>query len=377
MKIKKKRGCRELAIITFLLLFLTHASPMMAKTIDIEFPEEQLSSRLKKISKIGEVDILFDLNDVGTTKVAALKAEKISIEEVLSQTLKTTRFTYKKTADTSFAIIEKTSDSVSPQKSKGAGSIKGRIVEAETSEPIIGAIIKVKDTQLAVISDENGYYTLSKVPEGKNTIEVSYMGFKTEQINARIEGNKVTNYDIKMIGESQLLSEVVVSGIRKQRGAVYSDILKQLFSKNDEKILDAVNSISLLSKDSDHDIHDFLLIISQNIRNRNDIELDRFLEAMAVGVKISPCKITKDILFNIEMGLEYLLDEVNISYEDSDAILHNKLIYKKAIAKLVIVLKEFFVNKSEDIPLYLRKWESKLLDRNEFAEIRNIMLDEN
>lgn len=156
---------------------------------------------------------------------------------------------------------------------------------------------------------------------------------------------------------------------------VYNDILKQLFSKDDKKILDAVNSISLLSEDSGHDIHDFLLIISQNIRSRNDIELDRFMEVMAIIGKSSPSKITKDILFNIEIGLEYLLDETNISYDDSDQILHNKLIYKKAIARLVIVIKEFFTKKGEEIPLYLREWEDRLLDKNEFAEIRNVMLN--
>lgn len=157
---------------------------------------------------------------------------------------------------------------------------------------------------------------------------------------------------------------------------VYNDILKQLFSKDDKKILDAVNSISLLSEDLDHDIHNFLLIISQNIRNRNDIELDRFIEVMAIIGKSSPSKITKDILFNIEIGLEYLLDETNILYDDSDEALHSKLIYKKAIARLVVVLKSFFINKDENIPLYLQRWESKLLDKNEFSEIKNVIINE-
>lgn len=156
---------------------------------------------------------------------------------------------------------------------------------------------------------------------------------------------------------------------------VYNDILKQLFSKDDKEILDAVNSISLLSEDSDCDIHDFLLIVSQNIRNRNDIELDRFLEVMAVIGKSSPNRITKEILFNIEIGLEYLLDETNILYDNSDEILHNKLIYKKAIARLVIVLNELFARTGKKVPLYLQKWKNNLLDKNEFAEIRNVMLN--
>ncbi|WP_108823554.1 SIR2 family protein [Dysgonomonas sp. Marseille-P4361] len=156
---------------------------------------------------------------------------------------------------------------------------------------------------------------------------------------------------------------------------VYNDISKQLFSKDDKRILDAVNSISLLSKSIDNDTHNFLLLISQHIRSRSDIELHRFIEVMAIIGKSSPDKIEKEILWNIETGLEYLLEEVNITHEDSDETLHNKLIYKKAVAKLVIVLKKLSVNKGENIPSYIQKWESKLLDKNEFTEIRNVVLN--
>jgi hypothetical protein len=80
-------------------------------------------------------------------------------------------------------------------------------VSDEKGEPVIGATVQLKGTDIGVATDENGKFSMS-VPDLMGTMVVSYIGFKIQQIP--IGGRNF----IKVILEedSELLSEVVVIG---------------------------------------------------------------------------------------------------------------------------------------------------------------------
>ena len=42
--------------------------------------------------------------------------------------------------------------------------ISGYVLDDETGEPLIGASLVVKDTQLGCVTDQNGYFKLSLIP---------------------------------------------------------------------------------------------------------------------------------------------------------------------------------------------------------------------
>ncbi len=85
-------------------------------------------------------------------------------------------------------------------------NIKGQIVD-ETGEPLIGVSVFVKGTTVGTITDMDGNYAL-EVPEGSNTLEVSYIGYRTQTITIREAG--IIN--IRMEADTQALDEVVVVG---------------------------------------------------------------------------------------------------------------------------------------------------------------------
>ena len=58
-------------------------------------------------------------------------------------------------------------------------SLTGTVVDADNpDETIIGATVKVMGTGSGTATDLNGGFTL-QLPKGKNTIQVSYVGYKT------------------------------------------------------------------------------------------------------------------------------------------------------------------------------------------------------
>ena len=57
------------------------------------------------------------------------------------------------------------------------GTIKGVVKDATTDEPLIGANVVLVGSALGTITDEDGFFILENVPEGKWRIQISYLGY--------------------------------------------------------------------------------------------------------------------------------------------------------------------------------------------------------
>jgi hypothetical protein len=157
---------------------------------------------------------------------------------------------------------------------------------------------------------------------------------------------------------------------------IYDEIQLQLYSKNEERILDSVNSISILANIGNEDIKVLVKNVSENIKSRTEIALDRFLESMNVILKYNYNLFTMDILNDLEIGFEFLFKEVYIQHDDTEEIVHKKLLIQKYASILIVSLKKYYSDIIKvSLPEYISKWENTCLDVNEFSEIRNIWLN--
>ncbi|MBK6765344.1 MAG: TonB-dependent receptor [bacterium] len=57
------------------------------------------------------------------------------------------------------------------------GTISGIVVDTETQEPVIGAALMIKGTQLGAAADLEGRFTISNVPAGIHALSVSAIGY--------------------------------------------------------------------------------------------------------------------------------------------------------------------------------------------------------
>ena len=62
----------------------------------------------------------------------------------------------------------------------GAQKISGKIVSSSTGTPVAGATITVKGTKNAVVSDENGNFSILVAPN--EHLLVSFIGYATKEI---------------------------------------------------------------------------------------------------------------------------------------------------------------------------------------------------
>ena len=91
------------------------------------------------------------------------------------------------------------------------GKVTGKIVDA-AGEPVIGASVVVKGTNVGTVTDVNGSFALASVPK-EATLVVSYVGYRTQTIAV---GGK-SAFDVTLEEDKQLLDEVVVVGYGVQR----------------------------------------------------------------------------------------------------------------------------------------------------------------
>ncbi|HFX18006.1 MAG TPA: TonB-dependent receptor, partial [Flavobacteriales bacterium] len=60
-------------------------------------------------------------------------------------------------------------------------TFKAILKDEKTKEPLIYANVLVEDTQIGASTDEKGFVVLNNVPNGKQTIIFSYVGYRTKE----------------------------------------------------------------------------------------------------------------------------------------------------------------------------------------------------
>ncbi len=84
--------------------------------------------------------------------------------------------------------------------------VQGTVRDAK-GEPLIGAGIRVKDTQIGTTADANGHYSLT-VPKGSNSLIVNFIGTSPQELTI---GDRTT-IDVTLRQDGQSLNDVVVVG---------------------------------------------------------------------------------------------------------------------------------------------------------------------
>lgn len=86
-------------------------------------------------------------------------------------------------------------------------SVKGRVTDETTGEPLIGASVVVKGTQKGATTDANGNYSIV-VPNQNSVLVVGFIGYTKKEVTV---GNNTT-LDITLKSEASDLAQVVVIG---------------------------------------------------------------------------------------------------------------------------------------------------------------------
>lgn len=127
---------------------------------------------------------------------------------------------------------------------------KGKVVDDKTSEPLIGATVKVKGSSIGTITNVDGIFNLS-VPDHISPVvfEVSFMGYASQEATPK----KREGFEIRLSEDSQVLQEVQIIAYGKQSkmsvtGAISSigtkDLLKSPAGSAASSLSGAISGVS-------------------------------------------------------------------------------------------------------------------------------------
>lgn len=89
--------------------------------------------------------------------------------------------------------------------------VTGLVVTAEENEPVVGASVLVVGTTIGGITDLDGKFTLNNVPSSARSLQISFIGYKTQTLPINRKGVM----KVVLESDSEVLEEVVVTGMTK------------------------------------------------------------------------------------------------------------------------------------------------------------------
>lgn len=94
---------------------------------------------------------------------------------------------------------------------QGDNSLKGFVYEKSNGEPLMFANVFLKGTTLGATTDINGYFSITRIPDGTYTIMVTSIGYDTISENVTLKGSQILNKKFSIEETSIQLAAVSIS----------------------------------------------------------------------------------------------------------------------------------------------------------------------
>ena len=92
------------------------------------------------------------------------------------------------------------------------GKLAGRVLDADTGEPVVGANVIIEGTYLGAAADVDGYYFINNIPPGEYTVVISSIGYKKVTVHkVPIKIDLTYKLDIKLQVTAINTEEVVIT----------------------------------------------------------------------------------------------------------------------------------------------------------------------
>ena len=159
-----------------------------------------------------------------------------------------------------------------PIAAAGTGTIKGKVMDRETREPLPGATILVRGTSIGAATNIRGEYTIPVAPAGDQTLVVTYVGYVSTTVAVTVIEGKEVERDILLQATAVTGRAVVVTAqAQGQLGAIN----QQLSSNTIENVVSKARIQELPDASA-----------AESIGRLPGISIDRYNgEATGVGIR--------------------------------------------------------------------------------------------
>ncbi|HZK95616.1 MAG TPA: SusC/RagA family TonB-linked outer membrane protein [Prolixibacteraceae bacterium] len=191
------------------------------KHLTLQFENNTLKEVLQKLESQTEFSFIYKDELINSVNKVSGNFRDEKVTDLLNEILKNTGLTYTIKGRTIIIISNDTGTVMEQQK-----SITGKVTDSAGSS-LPGVTVVVKGTSIGIISDANGNYSISNLPENA-TLQFSFVGMKTQEIAV---GGRTT-INVTLSEEAIAIDEVVAIGYGVQKKTEVTTAIANVKSEN-------------------------------------------------------------------------------------------------------------------------------------------------
>jgi TonB-linked SusC/RagA family outer membrane protein len=238
---------RKLLLIMKLIFLLTvvcflHTSATVysqATKFSFEMKNQRIQDVLREIEKNSEFRFFYQREQVDVEQIVTLNVTDKTVEEILPELFTGQKVVFDVRQDNLILIkpeqgtIESSTEFYAQQQ---LNSVSGKVTDT-SGQPLPGVTVLVKGTTRGTVTNVDGNYSLSNIPDNAALV-FSFVGMLTQEVEVGTQ----TNIDITMQEETTGIDEVVVVGYGTQKKSHLTAAVEQI--SGDILINRPVNNIS-------------------------------------------------------------------------------------------------------------------------------------
>jgi TonB-linked SusC/RagA family outer membrane protein len=170
-------------------------------------------------------DCVLAISYAGRDSVLKVKlAEHVSahfrgtpLEDALATVLKQTGYQALLSDDGRAIMVVPVNGTHGQRRGQSTGTVNGRVTDSASGDGIKGATVSVRETKLTALTNEDGMFTLSAVPAGKQMLTIKAFGYRPATRNVTVADDKPVTVNVVMTRIPTMLSGVVTTATGKQQ----------------------------------------------------------------------------------------------------------------------------------------------------------------
>ncbi|CAN5313185.1 TonB-dependent receptor [soil metagenome] len=122
-----------------------------------------------------------------------------------------------------------------------AALLKGKVLDVKTGEPLVGAVVYLKDTRYNSVAGLDGSYLIKDVPTGSYQLMSQFVGYSIFERSVSVASDLPMSINISLEQSQTELAELVVTGYMDRE----SDVSIRRYEQNAENVVNVIGAKSI------------------------------------------------------------------------------------------------------------------------------------
>jgi vitamin B12 transporter len=183
---------------------------MLRQPIMLQLEGATLERTLRTIATKAGLDLSYSRTVVPLSRVVSVDVRGGTVAEALRQALIGVPVELWISVSGKAALVPLDAEHVGP--GLGTGTVVGRVTDAKTQTPLVGATIALEGTRHTATTGSDGRYRLADVAAGTYTVRARYIGYAPSTASVTVSAEQEATADFGLEKSVQRLDEVVTTG---------------------------------------------------------------------------------------------------------------------------------------------------------------------